>query len=121
MESPDILLCQLYRGRLGRCDVTAVTIQKDHPLKAVSLDTAANVAEHTDISFQCHSDGPNVSHIEVGKPSPYRRRDNDGVLIHAGCDFCRQMIWDADINIHGTMWPMLLNGTDRDDHYRSMP
>src|SRR5687768_5135368 len=97
-----------------------MAIQKDHSLKAVSFNTAANVTQHTDVSLEGHSDGPNVSHIEVGEPSPDGRRHNDGVLIRPGCDFCCQMIWDAYIHIHGTMRPMLLNGADRDNHYRGM-
>src|SRR5438552_1207169 len=120
MQGPYVLLRQLDRDSLCGCYVSAMAVQQNDPLKTVSFDAPADVAKHVDVRFQCHGDRADVSHIEVGKTCPDGRRNDDGVLLHTGCYFCRHMIGDTYIDIHRTVRSMLLDRPNGNDHDRGM-
>src|SRR5438132_4839162 len=116
MQGPYVCLCQLDRNSLCGRYVSAMAVQQNDTLKTVSFDAPADVAKQVGVSFQCHGDCTDVSHIKVGKTCPYGRRNDDGVLLHSGCYFCRHMIGDTYIDIHRTVRSVLLDRPNGNNH-----
>src|SRR5918994_5644059 len=117
-DRPDVVFRQLHRRRPGWLFVAAMPVEQDQPVEAISPDRAGDVTQHLDERLERERDRADLSHVVLRKSQADGWSDDDRKVINCRGRLNCQVVWDADVDILGTVRTMLLDRPDRDDDDR---